>query len=134
MFAGMSRNGWPSPRAILIRIKHDYQFPINAVDYCLYEGRISAADLDYVGFYDKPLGTWRGFLDNNAPHRFDLIARVTLNPLNTDTSKITPLNHPTNRFRIETTNDLVRIFHQLFTVGNLLRSHARSGGARHWTY
>jgi len=37
------------------RIKHDHRFPINAVEYCLREGGISAADLDYVGFYDKPL-------------------------------------------------------------------------------
>jgi carbamoyltransferase len=37
------------------RVKHDHRFPINAVQYCLREGRISPADLDYVGFYDKPL-------------------------------------------------------------------------------
>jgi hypothetical protein len=34
------------------RVKHDHRFPIK---YCLREGRISPADLDYVGFYDKPL-------------------------------------------------------------------------------
>jgi carbamoyltransferase len=37
------------------RVKHDHRFPINAVEYCLQEGSISPADLDYVGFYDKPL-------------------------------------------------------------------------------
>ncbi len=37
------------------RIKHDYRFPSNAVRYCLEEGGISADQLDYVGFYDKPL-------------------------------------------------------------------------------
>ena len=37
------------------RIKHDYNFPLNAVRYCLREARLNASDLDYVGFYDKPL-------------------------------------------------------------------------------
>jgi len=36
------------------RKKHDHHFPINAVEYCLEAGGISAADLDFVGFYDKP--------------------------------------------------------------------------------
>ncbi|MBC8032333.1 MAG: carbamoyltransferase [Pyrinomonadaceae bacterium] len=37
------------------RIKHDYNFPLNAVRYCLSEARLNASNLDYVGFYDKPL-------------------------------------------------------------------------------
>jgi carbamoyltransferase len=37
------------------RIKHDHHFPVNAVRYCLAEGGISAGELDYIGFYDKPL-------------------------------------------------------------------------------
>jgi carbamoyltransferase len=37
------------------RKKHDDGFPVNAVEYCLKEAGISAACLDYVGFYDKPL-------------------------------------------------------------------------------
>jgi len=36
------------------RIKNDYDFPINAIQYCLREAGISAERLDYVGFYDKP--------------------------------------------------------------------------------
>ncbi|MFH0924101.1 MAG: carbamoyltransferase [bacterium] len=36
------------------RKKHDYRFPINAVNYCLKEGRLRVEELDYVGFYDKP--------------------------------------------------------------------------------
>ncbi len=35
--------------------KHDYSFPKNAVDYCLEEAGLGAEDLDYVGFYEKPL-------------------------------------------------------------------------------
>ena len=37
------------------RIKHDPAFPISAVTYCLSEGGISAKDLDYIVFYEKPL-------------------------------------------------------------------------------
>lgn len=36
------------------RIKHDPGFPLRAVEYCLAEAGIKAADLDHVGFYDKP--------------------------------------------------------------------------------
>jgi len=37
------------------RLKHDYNFPINAARYCLSEAKLNADELDYVGFYDKPL-------------------------------------------------------------------------------
>jgi carbamoyltransferase len=37
------------------RIKHDHNFPTQAARYCLSEANLSAAELDYVGFYDKPL-------------------------------------------------------------------------------
>jgi len=37
------------------RIKHDHNFPVNAAGYCLSEAKLNANDLDYVGFYDKPL-------------------------------------------------------------------------------
>lgn len=36
------------------RKKHDYQFPQNAIDFCLRTGRIRPADLDYVVFFEKP--------------------------------------------------------------------------------
>ena len=36
------------------RKKHDWNFPKNAIRYCLGEGKISIQDLDAVGFYDKP--------------------------------------------------------------------------------
>ena len=36
------------------RIKHDQQFPIKSINYCLKEAEISSTDLDYVAFYDKP--------------------------------------------------------------------------------
>jgi carbamoyltransferase len=37
------------------RVKHDHRFPINAARYCLSEANLTADNLDYVGFYDKPL-------------------------------------------------------------------------------
>jgi carbamoyltransferase len=37
------------------RKKHDHGFPKRAIEYCLAEGKIGAADLDLVAFYDKPI-------------------------------------------------------------------------------
>jgi carbamoyltransferase len=37
------------------RRKHDAAFPAKAVAYCLSEAGLSPEDLDWVGFYDKPL-------------------------------------------------------------------------------
>jgi len=37
------------------RVKHDHRFPLSAVRYCLKEANLTAEQLDYVGFYDKPL-------------------------------------------------------------------------------
>ena len=36
------------------RKKHDDSFPAHAIQYCLQEAQIFAADLDHVVFYDKP--------------------------------------------------------------------------------
>lgn len=55
------------------RKKHDARMPVHAIEYCLREAGITAGDLDYVVFYEKPflkfdrlLETWiacspRGF-------------------------------------------------------------------------
>ncbi len=37
------------------RIKHDWRFPSRAIAHCLESAGLEAADLDLVGFYDKPL-------------------------------------------------------------------------------
>jgi carbamoyltransferase len=37
------------------RKKHDAGFPTHALAYCLRAGGLAVEDLDYVGFYDKPL-------------------------------------------------------------------------------
>ena len=37
------------------RKKHDFSFPENAIKYCLQEAGITIAEVDAVGFYEKPL-------------------------------------------------------------------------------
>src|SRR3989338_10495179 len=37
------------------RKKHDISFPKNAIEYCLKSQNISIKDIDYIGFYEKPL-------------------------------------------------------------------------------
>ena len=37
------------------RKKHDHDFPTQAIGYCLAEAGLSPDDVDYVGFYDKPI-------------------------------------------------------------------------------
>jgi carbamoyltransferase len=36
------------------RKKHDFNFPSNAINWCLKENKLVSEDLDYVVFYDKP--------------------------------------------------------------------------------
>jgi carbamoyltransferase len=45
------------------RIKHDHRFPGHAAAYCLREAGIAISQLDYVGFYDKPLLKFERLLD-----------------------------------------------------------------------
>lgn len=45
------------------RKKHDPGFPAGAIAYCLQEGGIEAADIDYVAFYDKPLAKFDRLLE-----------------------------------------------------------------------
>ncbi len=37
------------------RKKHDASFPSNAIDYCLREAGITLREVDFAGFYEKPL-------------------------------------------------------------------------------
>lgn len=48
------------------RIKHDFEFPHNAIRFCLQHGKISGEDLDHVVFFEKP------FL------KFDRLLRTTI--------------------------------------------------------
>src|SRR3970040_1907282 len=61
------------------RKKHDSGFPTNAVRYCLDEAKIRAADLRFVGFYDKPLVKFDRLLEtylSYAPFGFASFVRA----------------------------------------------------------
>ncbi len=45
------------------RKKHDARFPVHAIDYCLRQAGLKAADLDYVAFYEKPLVKFERLLE-----------------------------------------------------------------------
>jgi len=45
------------------RRKHDPNFPQHAIDYCLEAAGLEPQDLDYVGFYDKPLVKFERLLE-----------------------------------------------------------------------
>jgi carbamoyltransferase len=59
------------------RKKHDSSFPVNAIEYCLGEVRISSKDIDYVVFYDKPFLKFERLLETYlafAPRGFKSFA------------------------------------------------------------
>ncbi len=45
------------------RKKHDYNFPDNAIRYCLKTAGLLPDELDYVGFYEKPLTKFERLLE-----------------------------------------------------------------------
>src|SRR5262249_25782643 len=45
------------------RKKHDSAFPVNAIRYCLEEAGINSEQLDFVGFYEKPLVKFERLLE-----------------------------------------------------------------------
>jgi carbamoyltransferase len=46
------------------RLKHDYRFPSQAIQYCLKEGKVGVEQLDYVVFYDKPFLKFERILES----------------------------------------------------------------------
>jgi len=61
------------------RKKHDFDFPGHAVAYCLDEAGLRPEQLDYVGFYDKPLLKFERLLMTylaTAPKGFRSFARA----------------------------------------------------------
>lgn len=59
------------------RKKHDSNFPVNAIGYCLSEARITSKDIDYVVFYDKPFLKFERLLETYlafAPRGFKSFA------------------------------------------------------------
>jgi len=61
------------------REKYDARFPKQAIAYCLAEAGLSAAQLDYVAFYDKPVTKFERLLETYiayAPRGFRSFARA----------------------------------------------------------
>lgn len=61
------------------RLKHDPNFPSRSVEYCLKQAGLTADDLDYVGFYDKPLLKFERLLETTvafAPRGFRFFAEA----------------------------------------------------------
>lgn len=55
------------------RKKHDPEFPLLAIQYCLQEAGLKPEDIDYVGFYDKPFLKFERLLEtylSYAPRGF----------------------------------------------------------------
>ena len=61
------------------RKKHDHRMPVNAIQFCLDQAGITVADLDHVGFYDKPLLKFERLLEtylSYAPAGFPSFLRA----------------------------------------------------------
>ena len=50
------------------RRKHDFEFPLHAIEYCLKEGGVKGPDLEYVAFYDKPLIKFERILESHLAY------------------------------------------------------------------
>ncbi|MCC6174679.1 MAG: carbamoyltransferase [Chloroflexi bacterium] len=67
------------------RKKHDSGYPTHAVQFCLDEAGISAADLDYVVFYEKPLPKFERLLTTSLatwPHSMTVFREGMITWLN----------------------------------------------------
>ena len=61
------------------RVKHDDRFPSRAIEWCLAEAGLAPDQIDYVGFYDKPLLKFDRLLETYlavAPRGFASFARA----------------------------------------------------------
>ncbi len=50
------------------RKKHDFNFPVNAINYCLNEAKIEAKKLDFIAFYDKPFIKFERILETSLSY------------------------------------------------------------------
>jgi carbamoyltransferase len=50
------------------RKKHDFNFPANSINWCLKEGGVTARDLDFVVFYDKPFIKFERILETSLTY------------------------------------------------------------------
>lgn len=50
------------------RKKHDFNFPINAINWCLKEENLSVDEIDFVVFYDKPFIKFERILETSLAY------------------------------------------------------------------
>jgi len=50
------------------RRKHDFNFPVNSINWCLKEAGIAVKDLDFVVFYDKPFIKFERILETSLTY------------------------------------------------------------------
>ena len=56
------------------RIKHDQSFPSQSIKFILEENNLSAVDIDYISFYEKPFLKFERLIETyieNAPRGFN---------------------------------------------------------------
>jgi carbamoyltransferase len=61
------------------RKKYDHEFPVKSIEFCLAQAGLSANQLDYVGFYDKPFLKFERLLETYlayAPSGFRSFAKA----------------------------------------------------------
>jgi carbamoyltransferase len=61
------------------RVKHDQEFPTHSIDFCLAQAGLKPEQIDYVGFYDKPLLKFERLLEtylSYAPAGFASFAKA----------------------------------------------------------
>ena len=57
------------------RVKGDASFPAKAIEYCLREGNLSPAEVQYVAYYENPMEKFERLLETHvafSPSAFDL--------------------------------------------------------------
>ena len=99
------------------RIKHDFDFPQNAIDFCLDHAGISGADLDYVVFYEKPF------------HKFERILMTTFQsfPKSWDVFREAMIPWLSDKLWVKSTiNDKIGIEYNKILFGEHHLSHAAS--------
>lgn len=62
------------------RKKHDTSFPINSIKYCLKSQNININDINYIGFYEKPLLKFERILYQHL-EKFPLSLKTFLNSM-----------------------------------------------------
>lgn len=64
------------------RIKHDFSFPINAINFCLDFAKVKGPDLDFVVFHEKPFLKFERIIKtiiSTSPYSLGIFKEVIIN-------------------------------------------------------